>query len=115
MGNVRKALKGWNINFESANRKLRKKLTAEIDELDKKSELNGLSLGDFNHLQQCRNDLNKILKEEEIKWLQISKEKELLEGDSNTKYYHSKANGRRRKNRIVSLHQDEGVIEGQEN
>ena len=114
-GNVRKALKGWNINFESANRKLRKKLTAEIDELDKKSELNGLSLGDFNHLQQCRNDLNKILKEEEIKWLPRSREKELLEGDSNTKYYHSKANGRRRKNRIVSLHQDEGVIEGQEN
>jgi hypothetical protein len=40
----------------------------------------------------------------------------LLEGDNNTRYYHSKANGRRRrKTFIISLNQDEGIIEGQEN
>jgi hypothetical protein len=41
--------------------------------------------------------------------------KELLEGDNNTRYYHSKASGRRRKSLIISLNQDEGIIEGQEN
>ena len=38
-----------------------------------------------------------------------------MEGDNNTKYCHAKANGRIRKNRIVSLNQEDGVIEGQEN
>ena len=50
-----------------------------------------------------------------MKWIQRSKERDLLEGDNNTKYYHAKANGRRRKTRIIRLMQDEGVIEGQGN
>jgi hypothetical protein len=56
-----------------------------------------------------------ITREEETKWLQSSKERDLLEGDSNSKYYHMKANGRRRKSRIINLNQEEGLIEGQEN
>ena len=58
-GNVRKALKGWNINCESANKKARKKLTADIDQMDKNSEINGLSLDDWSRLQQYRNDLDR--------------------------------------------------------
>jgi type III secretory pathway component EscR len=38
-----------------------------------------------------------------------------LEGDNNTRYYHSNANGRRRRTLIVNLNQDEGLIEGQDN
>ena len=37
-----------------------------------------------------------------------------LEGDSNTRYFHSLANGRHRKKLIHSLSQDEGMIEGHE-
>lgn len=55
-----------------------------------------------------------MLKQEEIKWLQRYKNKEITDGDCNTRYYHAKVNGRRRKNKIVSLEQDEGVIEGEE-
>lgn len=42
-------------------------------------------------------------REEMLKWFQRSKEKEIMEGDNNTKYYHAKANCRRRKNIIYSL------------
>ena len=38
-----------------------------------------------------------------------------MEGDNNTRYYHMKANGRRTKNQIIRLDQEEGVIEGQKN
>ena len=47
-----------------------------------------------------------------MKWLQRYKDKEIKEGDSNTRYYHAKVNGRRGKNRIFSLVQEEGKIEG---
>ena len=52
-----------------------------------------------------------MLREEELKWYQRSKAKFFLEGDSNTRYFHSVANGRHRKKRIYSLVQDEGTIE----
>jgi hypothetical protein len=50
----------------------------------------------------------------EFKWFQRAKAKELLEGNSNTKYFQLVANGKRRKTRIYRLEQDEGVIEGEE-
>lgn len=56
-----------------------------------------------------------MIKEEEMKWLQRSKEKEIMDGDNNTRYYHAKANGRRRRNSILSLEQDGVVISGQKN
>ena len=37
-----------------------------------------------------------------------------MEGDSNTRYFHSLANGRHWKKLIHSLNQDEGTIEGHE-
>lgn len=40
---------------------------------------------------------------------------ETLEGDCNTKYFHVKANGRRRKGQIHVLHQDVGNVVGQDN
>lgn len=49
---------------------------------------------------------------EELKWFQRSKEKDILDGHDNTKYYHLRANGRIRKTRIFSLQQEEGSIEG---
>jgi hypothetical protein len=39
----------------------------------------------------------------------------MLEGDSNTRYFHSVTNGRYRKKRIHTLVQDEGTIEGLDN
>jgi hypothetical protein len=44
-----------------------------------------------------------LLREEELKWYQRSKARHLLEGDSNTKYFHLLANGRYRKSRIFQL------------
>jgi hypothetical protein len=56
-----------------------------------------------------------LIREEEIKWMQWAKEIHLKEEDGNSRFFHQKANGRRRKNLIVRLNQDERIIEGQEN
>ena len=109
---LRKKLKGWINNVVGVYRKQKHELLSKIDILDKECEIFGLTLENREYKNFLEEQLSKILKEEEIKWFQRSKEKELLEGDSNTKFYHTKANGRRRKNFIFALHQDEGLIEG---
>jgi hypothetical protein len=63
---------------------------------------------------QYNAQISNLLREVEIKWYQRSKSQFILEGDSNTRYLHSVANGGHRKTRIHSLIQDEGTIEGHE-
>lgn len=63
----------------------------------------GLTKDKYLMRKELEEKLGKISKEEEIKWLQRSKEKELLEGDALTTYFMSKASSRKRKNRIISL------------
>jgi hypothetical protein len=66
-------------------------------------------------LKQCVKDrLAQLFREEEIRWFQRAKTLELLEGDSNTKYFQARANGKGRKTRIFRLEQDHGVVEGEE-
>ena len=60
-------------------------------------------------------DVQYMLREEEIKWFQRAKTRDFLQEDSNTKYFKMVANGKRRKTRIFRLEQEEGVIEGEEN
>jgi hypothetical protein len=54
-----------------------------------------------------------MLREEELKWYQRAKVKELLEGDSNIKYFQLVANGKYRKTRIFQLQHEEQIIEGE--
>ena len=63
---------------------------------------------------QSNAQIARMLREEELKWYQRSKAQFILEGDSNTRYFHCVANGRHRKKRIHSLVQDEGTIVGHE-
>lgn len=50
------------------------------------------------------------LKKEEIWWSQRAKIQWLQHGDLNTKYFHQKANQRRRKNSIYTIHDSNGDI-----
>jgi hypothetical protein len=66
-------------------------------------------------LKQCVHErLTQLLREEEVKWFQRAKTTRILKGDSNTKYFHMVANGKRRKTRIFRLEQEDGVVEGED-
>ena len=56
-----------------------------------------------------------MLDQEETYWINRCHEQWLLKGDNNTKYFHSIANGRKRKNNVLFLESDGHVIEGDEN
>jgi hypothetical protein len=66
-------------------------------------------------LSQARENLIKLLREEEIKYYQRAKEKHVLLGDNNTRYFHMIANGNHRKKRILSLEDGSNKIEGHAN
>jgi uncharacterized lipoprotein YehR (DUF1307 family) len=50
-----------------------------------------------------------------LKWIQRAKDTDLKEGEASTKYFHAKANGRHRRNTIISLEHDGDKIVGQKN
>ena len=87
----------------------------KADWLDKEAENRLLSQQEMDFKQCLEDRLAHLLREEEIKWFQRAKTRDLLEGDNNTKYFQMVANGKRRKTRILILEQEEGVIEGEEN
>lgn len=56
-----------------------------------------------------------MLDQEEAYWHNRCHEQWLLQGDNNTSYFHKIANGRKRKNNVISLDNEGAQIEGDEN
>ena len=83
-----------------------------MDSLDKKTETCILSPQEVDLKQYLKTRLAEMLSEEEIKWYQRAKVKELLEGDSNTKYFQLIANGKHRKTRIYKLQDGNHIVSG---
>jgi hypothetical protein len=111
---VRKYLGGWARHTAGLLKQEKLSLSTSIDELEAIAEYRRLTTHELDLKNQNNAKLAGLLREEELKWYQRSKAQFLLEGDSNTRYFHSVANGRHRKKRIHSLVQDDETIEGQE-
>ena len=63
------------------------------------------AMGEENHheMKKLRAEMNELLERDEIMWCQRSRVQWLKEGNGNTKFFHNKANQRRRKNAIEKL------------
>lgn len=111
----RQKVRRWILNADAWYRKIKKDILNELDKIDKNAGKFELSAHDREEQKMLRAQLQRLVKQEEMKWLQRYKDREIRDGDNNSKYYHAKANGRKRKKNIFSLNQDEGVIEGEDN
>lgn len=78
-------------------------------------EEDGLSVDQIDRKTWLLIENLKSLEQEELYWYERSHETWLLKGDNNTSYFHKCANGRKRKNSIISLESEGQVIEGGEN
>jgi hypothetical protein len=107
---TRKHLSGWARHTTGLLKKENQRLSSIIDDLEAQAEVRPLSMQEIELKSQSNAEIARLLREEELKWYQRSKSQFILEGDSNTRYFHSIANGRHRKKRIRSLVQDEGRL-----
>ena len=96
MRNLRTFLRGWARHVSGMLKKEKIRLSAIIDELDGFAAVRPLSTQEIDLKNQSNAPVARLLREEKIKWYQRSKAQFILEGDSNTRYFHSVANGRYR-------------------
>jgi hypothetical protein len=77
--------------------------------------MNPLNAVEKQMLKDANERVNNLRRDEETKWAQRAKIKNIQEGGNNTKYFHLIANGKHRKKKIFQLEQDEGTIVGEDN
>jgi hypothetical protein len=83
-----------------------------LEDLDKKTEFDHLSDQEVNLKHYLKERLVTLLREEELKWYERAKVKTLLERDANTRFFHLVANGKHRKQQILKLEDDQGIVVG---
>jgi hypothetical protein len=115
LGALRKYLRGWagHQHGEYKNQKL--DLQTTVTSLDTLAETRLLTNEERAQLETVRDDLIKLLCDEELKFYQRAKSTDVLLGDSNTRYFQMVANGKHRKKRIFSLEHEWVKVEGQSN
>jgi hypothetical protein len=86
-------------------------LDEEYKKLDVMAEGRPLSQGERSRMIEVSAELNRIWDMEENKARQRARERNITEGDRNTKYFHVVANQRRRKITIHSVEGPEGVVD----
>ncbi|KAL4283814.1 hypothetical protein GQ457_16G010140 [Hibiscus cannabinus] len=67
------------------------------------------SSDDLKTLADCEIELKNLLDKDEAYWSQRSRVHWLREGDRNTRFFHARATGRRKKNRIMGLNAPDGT------
>jgi hypothetical protein len=97
---LRRMVRGWAMNETAKLHKTKVELTLEYNNLDIERECRNLSDPDLDRLHTVERDLDRFWALEEIKGRQRSRDRNVLEGDRNTAYFHVVANHRSRKKRF---------------
>ena len=105
-------LKGMGKHISGHYKKESKEILNKLDELDKKAEITPLQPVEIDLKHVLNERLAELLREEELKWYQRAKVKNLLVGDANTNFFHLVANGKHRKTHIFQLEDGERIICG---
>ena len=107
VGNVQE----WNKEvFGNVNQRKRS-LLRKLDSINRKFERLQFDSSIEGERENVWGQLEEVLAQEEIMWLQRSRCSWYNEGDKNTRYFHYMANSRKKRNRIEALKGDDGEWE----
>ncbi|XP_039120732.1 uncharacterized protein LOC120257303 [Dioscorea cayenensis subsp. rotundata] len=96
----------------SSIRERKRHLRHSLDELDIIRESRPLSAEELRSADSLSLELSLTLRQEEFYWRQRSRVKWLREGDANTKFFHSVANGRCNHNHIAEVDFEDNSVKG---
>ncbi|KAM0889558.1 hypothetical protein ACQ4PT_027632 [Festuca glaucescens] len=113
---IREKLKATMASMTSWNNNVFGSVNKEIKQLRKKLEIlqSNNYLANQGEIRKISARLDELLLREEIMWRQRSRIEWLKEGDRNTKYFHRKALGRKKKNKILKLKRSDSTFETDE-
>ena len=112
MGALRKHLRVWARHHHGVYKAQKENLQKVVTNLDTQADIINLSQGERDQLETARDDLIKLLWEEELRFYQRAKATDVLLGDNNTRYFQMIANGKHRKKHIFSLEHEGGGYRG---
>ena len=111
---LRQFMKGWNIQKSGEQKNEKNELLLVLESIDAQAEKGVLTSAEWEHRYEVEDKLEQIYQREKIYWKQRGDEEWVLQGDTNSKFFHQFASGRRRKNIIRSLDSESGVITSQD-
>ena len=85
MGTLRRHMRGWARYHHGVYKAQKENLQKIVTNLDTEVEINNLSQGKRDQLENARDDLIKLLREEELRFHQRAKATDVLLGDNNTR------------------------------
>jgi hypothetical protein len=97
---LRRILRGWASNVIAELNKHKQEVAAEYNWLDEESEKRILDDNEKGRMKALARELEQIWYLEEIKARQRARDKQKLEGDKNTTYFHAVTNYRNMKKMI---------------
>jgi hypothetical protein len=105
-------IKGCSEDLEEWGSRLRTRFKNAIAEYREEMRLNQDSREELcvKKYNEARDNLSKVLKQEDDYWRQRSKTHWLRDGDSNTKFFHAMATSRKKRNGITKLQNSDGDI-----
>jgi hypothetical protein len=111
---AKNSLKGWGYNLRGRNKKRKGEISQTLAYLEMREECSPFPVTDIQKRAELQQELLDILEREECFWRQRARDNWLLQGDSNTAYFHRMANGCKRKSPIFSLKHGDSVVQGDE-
>ena len=109
---MRSFLRDWAKHLSGVYKVEKERLLFLIQTLDLKAESTILQAAELQDKLDAEMRLKELLREEELKWALWAKVCKVVQGDTNTQFFHLIANGKHRKKRIFQLEKDEGTIVG---
>lgn len=108
LGYLKKKIKSWNKEHFKNIFSEKFRLEEEMSKLNEKIMMAGMPNEEFELEKRLKDEYMEVLRREELYWRDKLRELWIVEGDSNTKFFHASVKARISHNRIIGIQDEYG-------